>query len=188
MASNVCISPMPESRGERTVNFILEKIERTLPFGYHCTVFAMKLANQTFVYGSVVITSTRKVLVVKGRKSGKWSFPKGHAEQHETELDCALRETHEETGLQLSKKFDRTLQLATGVYFLYLLENEIQCTPNDTNEITELSWVPIHTLKYMNVNVDINTFLRSYGHQYIHNSIQSSGNSFPKPLHFANLY
>ena len=32
----------------------------------------------------------------------------------------------------------------------------------DTDEIIEFAWVPIHKLRRMNVNVDINTFLRSY--------------------------
>jgi len=127
----------------------------------------MTFANHNLVYGTILISVSNKVLIVKGRKSGKWSFPKGHAEQEETELDCALRETREETGLQVSTHFQKIIHLATGVYFLYLCQTETQCTPTDTDEIIEIAWIPIHKLRKMNVNVDVNTFLRSYGKKYI---------------------
>jgi len=135
----------------------------------------MTFANPNLVYGTISISVDNKVLIVKGRKSGKWSFPKGHAEQEETELDCALRETCEETGLQLSTRFQKILHLATGVYFLYLCQTETQCIPRDTDEIIEFAWVPIHKLRRMNVNVDINTFLRSYGKKYMEFSNNTIG-------------
>ena len=41
-------------------------------------------------------------LLVLGRQSNKWGFPKGHMEQNETEEQTALREVREETGIELS--------------------------------------------------------------------------------------
>ena len=120
-------------------------------------------ANPNSVYGCILVTSDRKVLVIRGRKSGKWSFPKGHSEQDESELDAAIRETKEETGLLLNTWYQQAIQLATGVYFVYRYKEQ-PCIPLDTNEVTETRWVSFETLRKMNVNVDINTFLRNYSY------------------------
>ena len=49
--------------------------------------------------GCIVIDND-KVLLVK-QNDGHTAFPKGHIEQGETEEECALRETFEETGLKV---------------------------------------------------------------------------------------
>jgi len=121
------------------------------------------IANPNSVYGCILVTSDRKVLVIRGRKSGKWSFPKGHSEQDESELDAAIRETKEETGLLLNTWYQQSVQLATGLYFIYKYKEQ-PCTPIDTTEVTETRWVTMDALKKMNVNVDINTFLRKYAY------------------------
>lgn len=41
------------------------------------------------------------LLLIKHRNGGHWSFPKGHVEGNETEVETALREIWEETGLQV---------------------------------------------------------------------------------------
>ena len=40
----------------------------------------------------------RKVLLVKHRKLGIWIYPGGHIEKSENPLECAIRESKEETG------------------------------------------------------------------------------------------
>ena len=62
-------------------------------------------ANPNLVYGTILVSPNNTVLLIKGRRTGKWSFPKGHSEQGETEIDCALRETYEETGIELTGKY-----------------------------------------------------------------------------------
>ena len=42
-----------------------------------------------------------ELLIIKHRYGGHWAFPKGHVEQGETEMQTALREVKEETGLDL---------------------------------------------------------------------------------------
>ncbi len=42
-------------------------------------------------------------LLIKPAQKAYWSFPKGHPDENETNLDGAIRETFEETGLQLDK-------------------------------------------------------------------------------------
>jgi len=41
----------------------------------------------------------RKYLLLRHRYGGHWGFPKGHIEPGESEMDAALRETREETGI-----------------------------------------------------------------------------------------
>jgi 8-oxo-dGTP diphosphatase len=41
-----------------------------------------------------------RVLLVHRPKYDDWTFPKGKAEDGESDEDCALREVHEETGLE----------------------------------------------------------------------------------------
>lgn len=42
-----------------------------------------------------------QLLVIRHRMGGHWSFPKGHTEGGETEVETALREVREETGLAI---------------------------------------------------------------------------------------
>lgn len=47
-----------------------------------------------------IIIENKKVLLVK-QVSGNWGFPKGHTEKNETEFETAIRETKEETNLDV---------------------------------------------------------------------------------------
>jgi 8-oxo-dGTP pyrophosphatase MutT (NUDIX family) len=123
-------------------------------------------ANPDLVYGSIMISPLNKVLIIQGRCTGKWSFPKGHSNDNETQLDCAIRETYEETGIQLSNRFQKIIHLSKGIYFLYYCEEE-NPAPKDVNEVMETAWVPIEKLCSMNVNVDISMFLRKYSYLYV---------------------
>jgi len=95
---------------------------------------------------------------VKGRRSGKWSFPKGHLESEESSLECALRELYEETGIQLNEKPSRSYKLSVGQYFIFEME-ETELSVRDHNEIEEAAWIPFDRLPQMNCNVDVNNFL-----------------------------
>ncbi len=43
-----------------------------------------------------------RILVIKQTRNGNWSFPKGHVENDETEIETAIREVREEVGLRIS--------------------------------------------------------------------------------------
>lgn len=116
-----------------------------------------KMLNQ--VYGTIFLTRDQRVLLVKGRHSGKWSFPKGHPNEGEGAFDCARRETLEETGYEMPPFFDRVVQLSTGMYFL-VNTCEFSCQPQDTVEIVDTAWVPVETMRSMPVNIDVSAFLR----------------------------
>lgn len=52
----------------------------------------------------VLVLSRRdpsRVLVLYRKRENDWTFPKGHVEEGESALDTALRETKEETGLDI---------------------------------------------------------------------------------------
>ncbi len=54
--------------------------------------------------GAVVfnrLNGETKVLLVKNKNGRYWSFPKGHIEENENEIQTALREIKEETGLSV---------------------------------------------------------------------------------------
>jgi len=46
-----------------------------------------------------VVFDSHKVLVIK-QLNGDYGFPKGHINEKETEIECAVRETLEETGIK----------------------------------------------------------------------------------------
>jgi len=49
----------------------------------------------------IIDPNTKKILLVKHRKNGKWTQPGGHIENDETPEECALRESYEETGIKI---------------------------------------------------------------------------------------
>jgi len=54
--------------------------------------------------GTIIVRTTGKnkeVLLIRNKNGGHWSFPKGHVEKGESEFQTALRETKEETGLDV---------------------------------------------------------------------------------------
>jgi 8-oxo-dGTP pyrophosphatase MutT (NUDIX family) len=51
--------------------------------------------------GVIVTVAQDTVLLVQGRKSKKWGFPKGHQHEDETIFQTAQREMMEETGIEV---------------------------------------------------------------------------------------
>ena len=49
----------------------------------------------------VIDPYTKKILLVKHKRNGRWTQPGGHMEINETPEETALREVYEETGLRI---------------------------------------------------------------------------------------
>ena len=136
------------------------------------TAFSSFRPRHQKVYGTICISGEGRILLVKGRLSGKWSFPKGHMEPFESGNECALRELFEETGIRPSvpyssfKKFTVRDDLGRGGaegYFFYFLPNEPKLFPHHTAEIETALWMDMSNFSDIpgqECNVDINNFRR----------------------------
>jgi 8-oxo-dGTP pyrophosphatase MutT (NUDIX family) len=125
------------------------------PAAFHC----YKPNNQK-VYGSICISPLSTILLVRGRKSNKWSFPKGHKDGNETYLECVNRETYEEAGIDLLNYVPSAFQrLSVGEYYFYELPYEVETEIQDTREIMEARWMSLNEMKSEKCNVDVNAFL-----------------------------
>lgn len=111
------------------------------------------------VCGSILISPRNRILLVRGKTTGKWSFPKGHIQPGETKFECAARETFEETGLLLTPYFNQIHILSSGIYFQYYT-TEKECNIQDSNEVEETAWIPYEDLSKYPVNLDVNAYLR----------------------------
>ena len=97
-----------------------------------------------------------ELLLIKNRYGGHWSFPKGHVEGQETEIQTALREVKEETGLDINiqKGFRQMVEYYPKpnirkqvVYFL----GEAKTTQfkRQEEEISRIIWTEIHKAYHM---------------------------------------
>lgn len=102
-----------------------------------------------------------QLLVLRHRMGGHWSFPKGHVEADETEVETALREVKEETGLTIELFDGFREQVAYSprpgirkevVYFLGFARDSR--TTRQEEEISEIRWINLdqtyHFLTYEN--------------------------------------
>jgi 8-oxo-dGTP pyrophosphatase MutT (NUDIX family) len=86
------------------------------------------------------------VLLVKDARSHKWGFPKGRKNYHETDLQCAMREFHEETNL--SRHTYSLLQNVQPIVESFVGSNQVSychkymiamCDSNQTVALTPLN-------------------------------------------------
>ncbi|NMA80069.1 MAG: NUDIX domain-containing protein [Clostridiales bacterium] len=91
-----------------------------------------------------------EILLIKHINSGHWSFPKGHVEPGETEVETAQREVMEETGIDILiyPTFRETVTyypkrdiFKEVVYFLAKAKNYDYVPQED--EIAEIRWAEI---------------------------------------------
>ena len=102
----------------------------------------------------VVLLNSNKVLLLqhvsKGRK-GHWDFPKGHVDKGETEIETALRELKEETGIKHVKIIDDfrdTIsytflrdQKRIGKEVVFFVATTIENEVNLSNEHADFKWL-----------------------------------------------
>jgi len=93
------------------------------------------LVKKEFSCGAVLYTviDGKREYVLIMEPNGSYGFPKGHRRRNETEIDCALREIKEETGIDANilPNFKRTIKypvsnrsLKEVIYFVANYENQ----------------------------------------------------------------
>jgi len=115
--------------------------------------------------GVIVYDKKGYVLLVEGL-TGKLSLPKGGRLRGETDLEGALREAYEETGIDLEKiHYTEKIKLIWGTYFVYKLPitgAKMPLHPQE-GEILKVLWRKptsnwIKTVA--NLNCDLGHFIR----------------------------
>ncbi len=112
--------------------------------------------------GCIVINDGKVLLVGAKDDSGHmfWGFPKGHQITGETDIETALRETHEETGLDVAiispKSITTSHPIKNGmaqkhiVLFLAEPSDKNQPITLQPDEIEQYIWVPFaNTPQYL---------------------------------------
>lgn len=91
-----------------------------------------------------------EILLIKHVNSGHWSFPKGHVEEGESEMETAVREIKEETGVDVIidptfretvSYFPRKDTQKIVVYFIAKAKS-FDLSPQE-DEIAEIRWVDV---------------------------------------------
>jgi 8-oxo-dGTP diphosphatase len=114
------------------------------------------------VFGVILVSENNNVLLVRGRKTFKWSFPKGHIKPKETWAQCAFRECFEETGISLEHLTPTNpRKLFSGYYYIFQDVPEESPIINDSSEIMEVAWVPLDKIQFLTCNIDLNNFSES---------------------------
>ena len=110
----------------------------------------------------VLVFYKNKVLVVLGKISNKWSFPKGESNEDELLEDTAVRELKEETGFEFTNKIEFFFKTKYTTYYKIDVSNEdfIQ-SPSimDKKEIKKCKFMSLENLKNIRGNHDIKHFV-----------------------------
>lgn len=121
-----------------------------------------------------------KYLLIQHENGGHWSFPKGHVENDETEVETALREIKEETGINVRLNTD--LRLKTSylvkedvekevIYFIGLAnDDKIQ---RQEIEVTDYQWLNYEEALEL-ITYSSDKALLSQAHDFIHKSQSAS--------------
>lgn len=100
--------------------------------------------------GAIVVNDNKQILLVKHNK-GHYSFPKGHTEVGETEIETATREVKEETNIDIicdeTKRFKITYNVSDDIEkdVIFFIAKPI--TYHDSpqlSEVSEVLWVDIN--------------------------------------------
>ena len=101
------------------------------------------------IVAQVYVKKDNKILMVQENKDGikgKWGMPAGKLEDNETILECAIRETKEETNINIGVKglirIDQSTSSIGQLIILYFLGEYISGDIKfDGKEISDVKWM-----------------------------------------------
>lgn len=113
--------------------------------------------------GCIVLNNANQVLLIH-HNAGHWDFPKGHVEEGETEIQTAIREVKEETGIdvQVNEKYRYTTKYSPKedvikevVFFLATNINDNKKA--QLEEVSEVKWFKFEdALKTITYDTSVN--------------------------------
>ncbi|QRV91324.1 mRNA-decapping enzyme subunit 2 [Ceratobasidium sp. AG-Ba] len=115
----------------------------------------MRYKTRVPVCGTIMLNPTLdKCVLVKGWKaSSGWGFPKGKINEDEAEWDCAIRETLEETGFDVTSLLNRNDYIKNTLREQQLTLYIVPDVPEDTvfqtrtrKEISKIEWFKLSDL------------------------------------------
>lgn len=106
------------------------------------------------------------LLVVRGRNGGIYSFPKGCKKIGETDIECAIRECEEETGIKVDTNISYPFLKLSGNCYYLIESNSLFFVDDknikDKNEIDKVEWIKKEILKTLPCNKDLRRFLHYF--------------------------
>jgi 8-oxo-dGTP pyrophosphatase MutT (NUDIX family) len=123
--------------------------------------------------GFILLSSDlSSIILVHDARSAKWGFPKGHRESYDkTDLDTAIRECREETGLRaddytVHHEVFKVSKGSQSYLFRYAVmksdKNKANVVAGPSYEIADVRWVPIQQLLSAQNVLDGNKYLRTW--------------------------
>ncbi len=97
-----------------------------------------------------VVFDNGKVLIVQSL-TGIYGFPKGHIEENESDVECAIRETFEETGINVSVDSKNQFKISylvndnvpkEVIYFIAFVKGESVIKVQE-DELSDAFWIDI---------------------------------------------
>ena len=141
----------------KSTRFIINDIKNAVSFAERKCGYDIECLFERSC-GAVVFKGEKEknILLIKNKRSAHWGFPKGHIEQGETETDTAIRETKEETGLDIeiidgfSCKSEYTIQgKVEKAVVIFLARAVTTDVTTQEEEIDDYKWVDFETARKM---------------------------------------
>ena len=145
----------------KSTRFIINDVKEAVSFAENIERCDIECLFERSCGAVVTDASEKNVLLIKNKRSAHWGFPKGHIEKGETQEETAVRETKEETGLDIdiidgfSCKSEYTIQgRVEKAVIIYLAKARNNNVVIQEEEIDDFVWVgfdeALHMLRFEN--------------------------------------
>ena len=114
----------------------------------------------------VIDPYTKKVLLIRHKKNGRWTQPGGHIEGNETPEEAALREVYEETGLRVKLLGERFPREEDFIRPLGIQKNRRTTSDGETHMHVDVIYAAIpNSSENLKVNIDESTGVRWFSRE-----------------------